>query len=274
MEATEATNPAPLAANKVVEGEWQCIACEYPLRGLDPCGACPECGTKLSLSLRDDRLAHSSPFWLIHTSQGATLLCFVAAATFVFTLIFSPILNLGHDSPFWHLTARFNSLSQVLAWLAVWILATPEYVAAGLFRYRLVCWAMRGVMIARMMVHEAKYVNFTWSRSLYVIDSFVEIALITLIWLYLRILSRRIPDLTMLRNATIVMVCLIVSEFLSNTIYYFNRAFSMHIAMPPPNVVSLIALVTTAFQVYVLAQFSTRLTTSANQAMTNYLSER
>lgn len=47
-----------------------CVSCGYDLRGLDPAGTCPECGTPIARSRQGDRLAAADPRWLARMARG------------------------------------------------------------------------------------------------------------------------------------------------------------------------------------------------------------
>lgn len=47
-----------------------CVICGYHLYQLDPTGNCPECGTAIERSLRDETLANASPRWLTSVTLG------------------------------------------------------------------------------------------------------------------------------------------------------------------------------------------------------------
>lgn len=59
-------SPPPVAAEPAPADleDLACHRCNYPLRGLDPNGRCPECGLEISVSLSADNLRFADPLWL------------------------------------------------------------------------------------------------------------------------------------------------------------------------------------------------------------------
>lgn len=51
-----------------------CRRCGYNLRGLDPSGRCPECGTPVGLSCHGDLLRFADPAWVETLGRGASLI--------------------------------------------------------------------------------------------------------------------------------------------------------------------------------------------------------
>lgn len=54
--------------------ELRCITCGYDLRSLPTEEQCPECGTRIELSLRGDLLSRSDPVWVSRIARGQSLL--------------------------------------------------------------------------------------------------------------------------------------------------------------------------------------------------------
>lgn len=61
------------AAQGIVTESRRCIRCSYDIRGLPTDGVCPECGTMVADSLRDNLLINSSPEYLAKIHRGVFL---------------------------------------------------------------------------------------------------------------------------------------------------------------------------------------------------------
>ncbi len=77
--------------------ELRCITCGYDLRSLPTEESCPECGTRIELSLRGDLLSLSDSTWVARLARGQSLLVFgfrlcLIVMIFGFTI---PFLSLG-----------------------------------------------------------------------------------------------------------------------------------------------------------------------------------
>ena len=56
--------------------ELLCVTCGYDLRSLPTEGSCPECGSRIELSLPGDLLSRSDPAWVARLARGQSLLVF------------------------------------------------------------------------------------------------------------------------------------------------------------------------------------------------------
>ena len=87
--------------------ELRCITCGYDLRSLPTEESCPECGTRIELSLRGDLLSLSDPAWVARLARGQSLLvlgvriclivmvCAFVIPLLVFVLVFGLSFGFG-----------------------------------------------------------------------------------------------------------------------------------------------------------------------------------
>ena len=97
--------------------ELRCIACGYDLRSLPTEGSCPECGSRIELSLPGDLLSRSDPAWVARLARGQSLLVFGVRLCLIFMvyrfaiapLVFGLGLGLGVKIPSWGFDVAFWS---------------------------------------------------------------------------------------------------------------------------------------------------------------------
>lgn len=264
----------PKSEPQTVEGDCVCVACEYPLKGLNQAGACPECGTRIALSLRDDRLAHGSPLWLFRLSQATMLLCFATLMAWLCSLPLLPPIALSRDAPLYHVLTRITLLIPALAWLGAWVLCTPEYVAAGHYRHRWWCWSIRICATISVLNPWILFPVTTTMPGLRLAGYLMDIATVVLLWLYLRKLARRLPDEPLMAHVPFVLAGLVLTEVLNKVLPSIRYTFRVRLPVIPSQVQSLAILVTSGYAIFILARFSTRFTEATNEAMENFLSEK
>lgn len=76
-----------------------CLSCGYNLRGLTNDGACPECGSPVTASLRGDFLKFADPAWLERLKLGTSLKLWNIALTILAVFFFGILGGLGLGFP-------------------------------------------------------------------------------------------------------------------------------------------------------------------------------
>jgi hypothetical protein len=253
-----------------VEGDWVCIACEYPLRGLDPKGKCPECGTSIARSLRDDRLAHASPFWVFRLSQATTMLCLSTALALIFELPFYLPIATTIGPTFSRFSLRFIDGIEAINLIAKWLLGTPEPVAPGIHRSRGWGWSIRIISTVAVLwrwmpisfVMTMNHTMFVWGLLI--------IAGLVVEFLYLRKLAARLPDQELYVHVPYVLAALSLMHVMLSIVPRVYFVFGIHLPPVPPALMALVILCARGYAIVIFAKFSTRFTRAANEAMQNY----
>ena len=232
-------------------------------------GACPECGTRIALSLRDDTLGHANPLWVMRLAQAVTLLFAATVAECICEIVFA--FGLPHDVPFGHVLARILGLLLSLYWLSRWVIATPEYVTSGRYRNRGWCWLIRVAATLRLLFYYPLLPFTIHVRWLDPAEPLLAMATTVATWTYLRHLARRLPDGMLYVHAQLAMLALLADEFCVLLMPAMRRLFPNAIPPTPIAVERLIVVLTTGYGAFVLSRFSTRFTRATNQAMGNYI---
>jgi len=272
LETTTANQKAP--APGPVDGDWICIACEYPLKGLDRDGACPECGTRIALSLRDDRLCHAHPLWLMRVSEATTLILFCYVVLLTGEVVFVPPISVDSVGVAGRVFTHLFTLGSAWLCLGIWLLATPEYVAAGQYRSRWLCWIIRALATLSLLCQWVLLPILDLSRQWKFAAAFIAPAAIIATYRYLQNLARRIPDNPLALHAAMVAGGLVLSNLIAHALPRFQAIWPMARVQIPINLGRLIFILSNTYAIFILARFSTRLTSASNQAMSDFLSEK
>lgn len=140
------THPPHIDSDGRLATSVACLDCAYDLRGIEIDAACPECGTKVRVTLRGDKLAEGPAAWLRTLRRGAGVLRVGVAL--------SPLM-----------------VGVPIAMVGVWLLTTPQPdrdEPAGDERFR---WASRtlmatGTLTLVALASGAGYILATQPRNL------------------------------------------------------------------------------------------------------------
>lgn len=178
----------------------RCGKCGYDVFGLDVEGLCPECGTRLCVSLGNSRLLFADPAWIAKVASGVEVLFLCGTASFV-VLMISVVLFLKGEGIFAAGAAFIALLGGIACGVGVWYLTTSEPNGKETTR-RAVLWL--GLRLGS--VFAALGLAFFVSgpaigvaailTSLYVVLVFV--------WPYLRMLLGRLPERKLMRGCHIM----------------------------------------------------------------------
>lgn len=195
-----------------------CVNCGYNLRGLAPGGDCPECGSAVRQSLREDRLADAPLAWLRRVRWGAYVLVAALVLLPVVNLVPAAVLAWGAWAP----SMTLVQLGVVLAWgvnllavgvgvMGLWLLTAPEPGraepatdwrprAAG--RVALLAWAVLTFgVVATVAVSGQRLHGEWWMYDGVLIAAAVIFALgMMACWNHLAVLADRVPAPALVRR--------------------------------------------------------------------------
>ncbi len=202
--------------------DLSCHICGY-LRGADPRGACPECGSAAGWSIIGDLLRYSEPRWMRQVARGAfTIVAALAMAMIHFSL---RITIMTIDIARWEEIIQrpvLDQLSLLLILLnisiliaGVWRLTTPEAAkqdSETLLHARKLA---RFGFVVSLVLGAAFLITINWSYpsihhaifALVLTGFLVASAMMTFGFFgYLRQLGQRIPNTVMSRQAVMLRV--------------------------------------------------------------------
>jgi hypothetical protein len=278
-EAPAAPAPMPVvAAGEALAFDLPCAACTYNLRSLRPEGRCPECGEPVATSVHPDRLVFADRRWLRRIVRGQTLFLLAIAVWFISWQAIGVWAFTSKPSVAWHvLRLAIDVFATVLLSVAALQSVSTAFGSGLTRRQRVACWLTRGaaigyvllafVSVARDPALAAWRIWFAlpyWLDMLTLRRHEVSTALALLVqvgvWVFLRTLALRIPDLRLARALRIgAWFFAIVS--LALLAAAFRRAGDA-----PPAVTVVIVLAMLIHPLYVL-----RLTWPARRALKNIL---
>ncbi len=107
----------------VINTDHLCRQCEYNLRGLREGSICPECGSPISISFRDDFLRFANPYWMQKVARGLFII-----------LLMTVVRIIAHGSNR-HIGLQASEIISFLAksvgYYGAWLLTTPEPTVIG-----------------------------------------------------------------------------------------------------------------------------------------------
>lgn len=214
--------PRDSPAVRLATTDVPCLRCGYNLRGLQPEGACPECGTPIVRALRGNLLIYSAPEYVAKLHRG--LLCILLA---IVTLVGGGLLLLVAFfcvqvvfpewqwlSPWISNIATVGSAGlSVLSLIGWWLFSTPDEAIIGrdvrdtprrVLRIAVVLSAAVMIVDALGELHMYQYLNFA---ALGLIGGFIGLiawlAQVFASLLYVQWLAKRLPDRRIAHRARI-----------------------------------------------------------------------
>ncbi len=198
--------PVDQVSNGTIGFDLTCTLCGYNLRTLASDSDCPECGQKVSVSIRGDYLKHSDPLWLARLQIGvglASLALFLICADYVLSFlcyalsIYTPARALAYTG--YSISALYD--------IALWLATTPESATQRIERgfevRKLIRVAIVGDILLQLMVAGIFGIRM---MGLPYIGSIVTGALIAFTFFrYLRTIALRVPAQRIYRDLSLVM---------------------------------------------------------------------
>lgn len=219
----------PLDENERLDSDLNCLACDYNLRGQRVSGACPECGTPVSHSMRSDHLRAADIGWLrslktgflwliIGTFTAIALAMLVAGIEAALSMTQTPPLNQPSPSAAAPHSSRITAIAYLIvviiqsamAIYAYWKLTEPEpgrarqSIACGITRWATAVGYTISVAAAIAVLPLTRVATLI-SELLDGASGLAMLVAFPAFLLYLRSLARRIPSDSLAKQTMIVM---------------------------------------------------------------------
>ncbi|MEC9373354.1 MAG: hypothetical protein VYC34_05890 [Planctomycetota bacterium] len=210
------TSAASAAFVPLVNRNIHCRSCGYNLKGLQRDAKCPECGHSIADSLRSDYLADRDPDYVARLQKGASLVFFLSLLNILLIAFGGFAATLVGGAAYWIVT--IGGVGVTVGLLAGWwLLSTPdpgdpaESKQVGPRR------VLRAAIIAQLvllMLHAVAMAFVSGGAAPFVVilrfvgflDLLARIAYFVSALMYIRNLSRRIPDERLEELARILLI--------------------------------------------------------------------
>jgi hypothetical protein len=209
------------AAPVAVASHAQCRQCGYDLHGLPADGRCPECGSVVAESLREELLDFADPRWLANLLRGVRMLvigCGLAVAIVIFLLLFGDRLPSNSSTG-----PICCAIGFIICWCVIgaWLLSKPDPSGLGereygVFRKIARCAAVLGAIQGLLDVGAIYWANSAPSFSEHVLTETALAQIIGVVGVfaqlqYFQMLSERTIDRVMPPFAKFLKIALTLS---------------------------------------------------------------
>jgi len=210
-EPTSTSQAVPRDADGRLAGDMACVQCGYNLRGLEPQGRCPECGSPVGESLRQDLLRFAGAEALRRVGRGAAMIVIGTLAHMAavgLRVTFEWPLRSRITTPMLHLLrggcALVSLVSGAVVLVGIWWLTGRLRGAEGRRRADGVALATGTVLSLAVLADRAAFLLLPlWQAVAILWPADTAMALIggCLAMAHVRRLARRGPDETLARQA-------------------------------------------------------------------------
>ncbi len=206
------TEPADTASNEIAE-DRPCIHCGYNLRGLTPHGQCPECGERISGSLRGNLLKHADADWLDTLHFGAKLKLWNIALGILVGLAAGILVAVGFPAAFLTLVGLVGG---ALGLWASFVITTREpsiSMQEDTVTLRKIIRGCAGAGFVGTLLQQAEELSNLGTMAAIAAGALSLTGLIAIFgeFVYLRRFALRIPDEKLARSTRILMWAIPIS---------------------------------------------------------------
>ena len=203
-----------------------CLRCGYNLRGLDPNGVCPECGTAIGQSTHGDLLRFCDPAWVLTLHSGMSWIIGGIAFSILSAFVVGAVAASGGAGQ--AATIAITFLGQLITIVAYWKLTAPDPSRSGMDEGFDVRQLVRVTVIAGFVLALLQQIIGELGRIPLTIVSIASgiVGIITFfaIFIYVRRLALRIPDEQLAARTRLVMWGIVVLSGLAS-IFGLARVF-------------------------------------------------
>jgi len=266
----EVPDDIALDAGGRIDQDIDCRACGYNLRGGDPQGACPECGTAVGFSLVGDLLKFADPVWVRTLAAGSgwiiasVVATFLVLGLFIVGAVMSAASGPGPENAIFQFMLLGMILPLAIGLYGYWLVTSPEPVEGDRPR-PLRAWA-RWLAVASALLGAGFLITLAMllddiDMAVIVVAGVImlplSIASTVTLMLWARFLAFRLPDRKLAEHTKLVMWGLVIHEVIDmfSELSTFTSCLS-----------GVLGLVFGIWAIVLMVQYRNRLTRAAGAA--------
>ncbi len=209
------TNPVALDAQGHIDTDLSCLRCGYNLRGLNPDGVCPECGTAIGRSQYGNLLRYCDPDWVEQLASGMNWMVASIVLGLVLGIIAGGIAGATKGASASSLVMDIVQVFvAIISLIAYWKVTQPDpsQNEEGTTVRKVARFAAVASFVIGFMSHGAQHLDRRLAIAISSVAGVVGLVQFIVVFVYARQLALRIPEQQLADRTRLVMWGLIISQ--------------------------------------------------------------